>query len=84
MRRLFWKVEMNPVWQQKKLRDFCTSKSIHIAAYSPLGAIGTTWGSGLVMECELLKEIAEARGKTVAQVLLILFALLKFIYVDNL
>ncbi|RWR79539.1 non-functional NADPH-dependent codeinone reductase 2 [Cinnamomum micranthum f. kanehirae] len=34
------------------------------------GAKGTTWGGSHVMECEALKQIAEARGKTVAQVAL--------------
>lgn len=68
IRMLFWKVEMNPLWQQQKLRDFCASKGIHVTAYSPLGAKGTMWGGSHVMECEALKQIAEARGKTVAQV----------------
>ncbi|KAF8395083.1 hypothetical protein HHK36_019023 [Tetracentron sinense] len=61
-------VEMNPLWQQKKLRQFCREKGIHITAYSPLGAKGTLWGTDKVMECEVLKEIGDARGKTVAQV----------------
>lgn len=59
---------MNVVWQQKKLKDFCASKGIRVAAYSPLGGNGTTWGGGHVMESEVLKETAEIRGKTVAQV----------------
>ncbi|KAH9794302.1 Deoxymugineic acid synthase 1 [Citrus sinensis] len=61
-------VELNPVWQQKKLRDFCEKKGIHITAYSPLGAKGTIWGTNRVMECQMLKEIANAKGKSVAQV----------------
>ncbi|KAJ9708656.1 hypothetical protein PVL29_000602 [Vitis rotundifolia] len=63
-------VEMNPLWQQKKLREFCAEKGIHITAYSPLGARGTPWGGDRVMECQVLKEIAQARGKTIAQVCL--------------
>ncbi|KAI8023799.1 Non-functional NADPH-dependent codeinone reductase 2 [Camellia lanceoleosa] len=63
-------VEMNPLWQQKKLREFCEKNGIHITAYSPLGAKGTIWGSDKVMECEVLKQIAKARGKSVAQVCL--------------
>ncbi|KAH9773520.1 Aldo ket red domain-containing protein [Citrus sinensis] len=63
-------VEMNPLWQQNKLREFCKAKDIQLAAYAPLGARGTIWGSNRVMECEVLKEIAEAKGKTVAQVLI--------------
>ncbi|XP_077254022.1 non-functional NADPH-dependent codeinone reductase 2-like [Tasmannia lanceolata] len=61
-------VEMHPLWQQKKLREFCWAKGIHVSAYSPLGANGTMWGNSQVMDCEVLKEIAKARGKTVAQV----------------
>ncbi|KAJ9708651.1 hypothetical protein PVL29_000600 [Vitis rotundifolia] len=63
-------VEMNPLWQQKKLREFSAEKGIHITAYSPLGARGTPWGGDRVMECQVLKEIAQARGKTIAQVCL--------------
>ncbi|CAK9140247.1 unnamed protein product [Ilex paraguariensis] len=61
-------VEMSPLWQQKGLRAFCKEKRIHVTAYSPLGARGTVWGTNKVLDCEVLKEIAEARGKTVAQV----------------
>ena len=67
-RGLFVKVEMNPLWQQKKLREFCAEKGIHITAYSPLGAKGTLWGTDRVMECEVLKEIARETGKSIAQV----------------
>ncbi|KAL4282068.1 hypothetical protein GQ457_03G007630 [Hibiscus cannabinus] len=63
-------VEMNPLWQQKKLKDFCHGNGILLSAYSPLGAVGTSWGSNRVMDCEVLKEIAKAKGKTVAQVCL--------------
>lgn len=61
-------VEMNPMWQQKKLREFCRANGIFLTAYSPLGANGTFWGSDRVLECEVLKEIAKAKGKTAAQV----------------
>ncbi|MBA0613775.1 hypothetical protein Godav_014143 [Gossypium davidsonii] len=63
-------VELNPLWQQKKLKDFCHGNGILLQAYSPLGAVGTKWGSNRVMECEVLKEIAKVKGKTVAQVCL--------------
>ncbi|KAG4157080.1 hypothetical protein ERO13_D02G039550v2 [Gossypium hirsutum] len=49
-------VEMSPMWQQKKLRKFCEEKGIVVEAYSPLGAKGA--------------EIAQAKGKSVAQVCL--------------
>ncbi|XP_058105690.1 non-functional NADPH-dependent codeinone reductase 2-like [Magnolia sinica] len=61
-------VEMHPAWQQQKLREFCKMNGIHVTAYSPLGAKGTLWGSNDVMDSPVLKEIAEARGKTVAQI----------------
>ncbi|KAL3824300.1 hypothetical protein ACJIZ3_020329 [Penstemon smallii] len=63
-------VEMNPLWHQKKLREFCREKGIHITAYSPLGANNTTWGDNRVMENDVLARIANARGKTIAQVAL--------------
>ncbi|CAN1151318.1 Non-functional NADPH-dependent codeinone reductase 2 [Linum perenne] len=63
-------VEINPLWQQKKLRDYCKSNGIVLSAYAPLGAKGTIWGSNRVLENEVLGEIAKAKGKTVAQVCL--------------
>ncbi|KAL4302264.1 hypothetical protein GQ457_10G028350 [Hibiscus cannabinus] len=63
-------VEMNPMWQQKKLRNFCREKGILVSVYSPLGAKGTLWGSNRVIESETLKEIAHAKGKSLAQVCL--------------
>ncbi|XP_076955993.1 D-galacturonate reductase-like [Bidens hawaiensis] len=62
-------VEMNPVWQQKKLNGFCKENDIIITAYSPLGAVGNnTWGHNRVMECDILQEIAKSKGKTLAQI----------------
>ncbi|VVA94085.1 unnamed protein product [Arabis nemorensis] len=61
-------VEMSPVWQQRKLRDLCKSNGIAITAYSVLGSRGAFWGTDKIMESDVLKEIAEAKGKTVAQV----------------
>nr|BDE26437.1 aldo-keto reductase [Dahlia pinnata] len=62
-------VEMNSVWQQKKLNRFCKENDIIVTAYSPLGAIGNgAWGHTRVMECDVLKDIAKSKGKTVAQI----------------
>ncbi|KAJ9169468.1 hypothetical protein P3X46_017663 [Hevea brasiliensis] len=61
-------VEMSPVWQQKKLIEFCKTHNVIVTAFSPLGAKGANWGSNLVMDNEVLKEIAKEHGKTVAQV----------------
>ena len=63
-------VELNPVWQQRKLRAYCADKGIHVVAYSPLG--GQDWsrtgeGNG-VLGSKVLAEIARRRGKTIAQV----------------
>nr|XP_017224014.1 PREDICTED: non-functional NADPH-dependent codeinone reductase 2-like isoform X2 [Daucus carota subsp. sativus] len=63
-------VEMNPLWQQKKLREFCKEKNIHVTAYSPLGAKGTIWGTNKVMDSEMLQEIAVAKGKSLPQICL--------------
>ncbi|KAM0019770.1 putative D-galacturonate reductase [Helianthus debilis subsp. tardiflorus] len=62
-------VEMNPLWQQKKLNRFCKENGIVVTAYSPLGATGNSaWGHNRVMECDILQGIAESKGKTVAQI----------------
>ncbi|XP_026443628.1 non-functional NADPH-dependent codeinone reductase 2-like [Papaver somniferum] len=63
-------VEMNPVWQNLKLRDFCKANSIILTAYSPLGGQGAPWGSNAVYEAQVLHEIAETKGTTHAQVCL--------------
>ncbi|KAL6596019.1 hypothetical protein ACP70R_047383 [Stipagrostis hirtigluma subsp. patula] len=63
-------VEVNPLWQQRKLREFCREKGVQICAYMPLGAKGTHWGSDSVMDTGVLHDIAKAKGKTVAQVCL--------------
>ncbi|XP_057823337.1 NADPH-dependent aldo-keto reductase, chloroplastic isoform X1 [Cryptomeria japonica] len=63
-------VEMHPQWQQKKLRDYCNKHSIHVSAWSPLGAPNTPWGSNEVIDNPLILEIAQKHGKTRAQVIL--------------
>ena len=57
---------MNPIWQQKKLIEFCKDKGIHVTAYSPLGGQSM---SNAVLQSQVLEEISKARGKSVAQVL---------------
>ncbi|KAG2707627.1 hypothetical protein I3843_05G143800 [Carya illinoinensis] len=61
-------VEMNPRWHQKKLREFCKANDIHITAYTPLGANGTKWGDNRIIDCDVLGDIAKAKGKTTAQI----------------
>eukprot|EP01018_Ginkgo_biloba_P024802 Gb_31082 [translate_table: standard] len=63
-------VEMHPVWQQKKLRDYCNKMNIHVCAWSPLGAPGLPWGSNAVMDNPVIHDIANIHGKSPAQVLL--------------
>jgi len=63
-------VEMHPLWQQKKLRDYCSKVNIHVSAWSPLGGPPNAHGSNGVMDNPDIKEIAEKHGKTTAQVIL--------------
>ena len=71
---------MSPLWQQKKMREFCVEKGILVTAYSPLGAKGAIWGTNRVMECDVLKEIAISKGKTIAQVLSLWLCLMAFLF----
>uniref|UniRef100_A0A0D9XHB2 NADP-dependent oxidoreductase domain-containing protein n=1 Tax=Leersia perrieri TaxID=77586 RepID=A0A0D9XHB2_9ORYZ len=63
-------VEVNPMWQQRKLREVCRREGVQLCGYSPLGAKGTPWGTASVMDSGVLQEIAEAKGKTLAQICL--------------
>lgn len=58
---------MNLAWQQKKLREFCNESGIVLTAFSPLRK-GASRGPNEVMENDMLKEIADAHGKSIAQV----------------
>ncbi|KAI4308448.1 hypothetical protein L6164_031525 [Bauhinia variegata] len=62
-------VEMNLAWQQKKLRDFCKENGITLTAFCPLRK-GASRGANAVMDNDVVKEIAEVHGKSVAQVCL--------------
>eukprot|EP01018_Ginkgo_biloba_P000630 Gb_08168 [translate_table: standard] len=63
-------VEMHPVWQQKKLREYCKSVNIHVSAWSPLGGPGASWGTFSVLQIPVILEIAHKHAKTPAQVAL--------------
>ncbi|CAO2041589.1 unnamed protein product [Urochloa humidicola] len=63
-------VELNVGWRQEKVREVCARHGVVVAAFSPLGAIGSAWGSNAVMESGALRDVAARRGKTVAQVAL--------------
>lgn len=72
-------MEVNLGWQQQKLRAFCKEKGIIVTAFSPLRK-GASRGANLVMDNDILKELADAHGKTIAQVYLFLVALV-YIYI---
>ncbi|KAJ4973653.1 hypothetical protein NE237_006827 [Protea cynaroides] len=63
-------VELNAAWRQRKLRDFCNENGIKVSACSPLGANGAFWGSFAVMKSPILKDIAMAKEKSIAQIAL--------------
>eukprot|EP00249_Psilotum_nudum_P020476 c27721_g1_i1 orf=168-1124(+) len=63
-------VEMHPRWQQRKLLEYCNKANIHVSAWSPLGAPSTAWGTLMVLEHPVIKEIAIKHGRTPAQVVL--------------
>ncbi|KAJ3679603.1 hypothetical protein LUZ60_017614 [Juncus effusus] len=60
-------VEMNPSWQQQKLKEYCSKVGICITAYSPLGGQYAGFPN-FVLTSNVLKEIADAKGKSVAQI----------------
>ncbi|KAJ4794104.1 NAD(P)-linked oxidoreductase superfamily protein [Rhynchospora pubera] len=60
-------VELNPAWQQQKLREYCAKKGIIITAYSPLGG-QLNFIPNTVLTSDVLKEIADAKEKSVAQI----------------
>jgi diketogulonate reductase-like aldo/keto reductase len=57
--------ECHPLLSQKPLIDYCVSKGISCEAYSPLGGEGSSLHSNPV-----LIKIAEAKGKSPAQIML--------------
>ncbi|XP_004146921.1 NADPH-dependent aldo-keto reductase, chloroplastic [Cucumis sativus] len=63
-------VEMHPMWRQKKLREYCEERKIHVSAYSPLGGPGNAWGSTAVIENPIIKSIALKHNATPPQVAL--------------
>ncbi|KAK7394253.1 hypothetical protein VNO78_14775 [Psophocarpus tetragonolobus] len=62
-------VEVNLGWQQVKLREFCKEKGITITAFSPLRK-GASRGVNFVLDNDVIKELADAHGKTAAQICL--------------
>lgn len=56
-------VELHPLFAQPELRDYCKKQEIQIEAWAPLG-------QGRLLDHPVLKEIADAHNKTIAQVIL--------------
>lgn len=55
---------MNPHMATREVEG--EANGIMIAAYSPLGAAGASWGTKGVIESQVLKEIAKSKGRSVA------------------
>lgn len=63
-------VEMNPMWQQKELRKYCSEKGIQVSAYYPLGGQDYPGDVNKLKQSEELIAVAQARGKSKAQICL--------------
>lgn len=68
-------VELHPLLQQPELVRYCASEGIHLTAYSPLGssdrpAFVKAADAPVLLENPVIRSIAEAHGRTAAQVLL--------------
>lgn len=57
-------VECHPMWQQRKLHEFCKAKGVHLSAYSPLGSQKP---NGVLVN-PVVKMVSEKVGKTPAQI----------------
>src|SRR3989344_1493048 len=63
-------IEMHPYLQQTRLLDFCRRLGMVVTAYSPLARPGYEEMSARLVDEKIIRGIANAHGKTPAQVLL--------------
>jgi len=66
-------IEVNAYYQRESLVNYCLSRGICVTAHTPLGGGATnteTWGTVNPLTEPLIKEVADACGKSPAQVLL--------------
>lgn len=63
-------IELHPYLQQTRLVDFCQRLGVVVTAYSPLARPGYEEMSARLVDEKIIRDIANAHGKTPAQVLL--------------
>lgn len=63
-------VELHPYLSQPGLVKYCQAKKIQLTAYSPLGNPGLGSDGPMVLQDPVVAKIAQAHGKTPAQILL--------------
>ncbi|KAH3857716.1 aldo-keto reductase family 1 member A1-like [Dreissena polymorpha] len=66
-------VEVSPYFSNNQILDHCRQLGMTLTAYAPLGAPNRPWRESEepnVFEEQVLKDIATAKGKTIAQVIL--------------
>jgi aldehyde reductase len=65
--------EVNPLWQNIELVDFCKSQDVAVVAYAPLGAPDRGWskaGDPVPLENPRILQLAKTYNKTPAQIIL--------------
>lgn len=65
-----FQVELHPYLAQSGLLRFCNANDIKLTAYSPLGRPGQHKGGPLLLEDQVVTDIAKQRGLSPGQVVL--------------
>ncbi|KAK6184090.1 hypothetical protein SNE40_006623 [Patella caerulea] len=66
-------LEINPLFSNSQLVEYCQKRNIHVTAYAPLGAPNRPWKNKDepdLLEEPVVKQLASAKGKTPAQIVL--------------